>query len=75
MLLENTLERKNSIMLNIIKEELPIEKSLKRKLELMCEFSKTTTTIITWNIRKIDKTAETLTENNKALTLNDNTKE
>lgn len=33
-------------MVNIIKEELPIEESLKRKLELICEFSKTTPTII-----------------------------
>ena len=43
-------------MVNIIKEELPIEESLKRKLELICEFSKTTPTIINGNIRKIDKT-------------------
>ena len=27
-------------MVNIIKEELPIEESLKGKLELICEFSK-----------------------------------
>ena len=67
-------------MINIIKEELPIEESLKRKLELICEFSKTTSTIINGNIRKIDKTIKTLTENNKVLalrvkTLNDNIKE
>ena len=37
-------------MVNIIKEELPIEESLKRKLELICEFSKTTPTIINGNI-------------------------
>ena len=43
-------------MVNIIKEELPIEESLKRKLELICEFYKTTPTIINGNIRKIDKT-------------------
>ncbi len=42
-------------MVNIIKEELPIEESLKRKLELICKFSKTTPTIINGNIRKIDK--------------------
>ncbi|MBQ3021405.1 MAG: recombinase family protein [Bacilli bacterium] len=42
-------------MVKIIKEELPIEESLKRKLELICEFSKTTPTIINCN-RKIDKT-------------------
>ena len=43
-------------MVNIIKEELPIEESLKRKLELICEFSKVAPTIINGNIRKIDKT-------------------
>ena len=49
-------------MVNIIKEELPIEESLKRKLELICEFSKTTPTIINGNIRKIDKTNLTCIE-------------
>jgi hypothetical protein len=43
-------------MVNIIKEELPIEESLKKKLELICEFSKVAPTIINGNIRKIDKT-------------------
>lgn len=33
-------------MVNIIKEELPIEESLKKKLELICEFSNTTLKII-----------------------------
>ena len=37
-------------MVNIIKEELPIEESLKRKLELICEFSKVAPTIINDNI-------------------------
>ena len=27
-------------MVNIIKEKLPIEESLKKKLELICEFAK-----------------------------------
>ena len=49
-------------MVNIIKEELPIEESLKRKLELICEFAKTTPTIINGNIRKIDKTNLTYIE-------------
>lgn len=44
-------------MVNIIKEELPIEESLRKKLELICEFAKTTPTIINGNIRKIDKTS------------------
>ena len=43
-------------MVNIIKEELPIEESLKKKLELICEFSKVAPTIINGNIRNIDKT-------------------
>ena len=28
-------------MVSIIKEELPIEESLRKKLELICEFAKT----------------------------------
>ena len=43
-------------MVNIIKEELPIEKHLRKKLELICEFAKTTPKIINGNIRKIDRT-------------------
>ena len=35
-------------MVNIIKEELPIEESLRKKLELICGFAKTTPTIINW---------------------------
>ena len=54
-------------MLNIIKEELPIEELLKRKLELICEFSKTTPTIINGNIRKIDKTNLTYIEPNRII--------
>ena len=42
------------LVVNIIKEELPIEESLRKKLELICEFEKTTTKIINGNIRKID---------------------
>ena len=53
-------------MVNIIKEELPIEESL-RKLELICEFSKTTPTIINGNIRKIDRTNLTYIEPNRII--------
>lgn len=53
-------------MVNIIKEELPIEESLK-KLELICEFAKTTQTIINGNIRKIDKTNLTYIEPNRII--------
>ena len=51
-------------MVNIIKEEFPIEELLKRNLELICEFSKTTPIIINDNIRKIDKTNLTYVEPN-----------
>ena len=54
-------------MVNIIKEELPIEESLKRKLELICEFSKTIPTIINGNIRKIDRTNLTYIEPNRII--------
>ena len=43
-------------MVNIIKQEVVIEESLKKKLELICEFSNTTLKIINGSIRKIDKT-------------------
>jgi len=68
--LKTILQRKDGIMVNIIKEELPIEESLKRKLELICEFSKTTPTIINGNIRKIDKTNLTYIEPNRIIIKN-----
>lgn len=49
-------------MVNIIKEEITIEESLKKKIEFICEFAKTTPTIINGNIRKIDKTNLTYIE-------------
>ncbi len=49
-------------MVKIIKEETPIEKPLKKKLEFICEFIKTTSTIINGNVRKIDKTNLTYIE-------------
>lgn len=54
-------------MVNIIKEELPIEDSLKKKIEFICEFAKTTPTIINGNIRKIDKTNLTYIEPNRII--------
>ena len=57
-------------MVNIIKEELPIEESLKKKLELICEFAKTTPTIINGNIRKIDRTNLTYIESNRIIIKN-----
>ncbi len=54
-------------MVNIIKEELPIEDSLRKKLELICEFAKATPTIINDNIRKIDRTNLTYIEPNRII--------
>ncbi len=54
-------------MVNIIKEELPIEESLRKKLKLICKFAKETLTIINRNIRKIDKTNLTYMETNRII--------
>ena len=43
-------------MVNIIKEELSLEESLKKKIEFICDFTNTKPTIINGNIRKIDRT-------------------
>ena len=49
-------------MVNIIKQEVVIEESLKKKLELICEFSNTNMKIINGSIRKIDRTNLTYVE-------------
>ena len=43
-------------MVNIIKEELSLEESLKKKIEFICDFTNTKPTIINGNIRKVDRT-------------------
>lgn len=43
-------------MINIIKENINLEESLKNKIDLTCDFTNTTPTIINGSIRKIDKT-------------------
>ena len=43
-------------MLNVIKKELKIEESLKKKIEIICGFCNTSPTFINGSIRKIDKT-------------------
>ena len=42
-------------MINIIKQEMSIDESLKKKLEFICNFCNTTSTFINGSIRKIDK--------------------
>ena len=49
-------------MVNIIKEEISLEESLKKKIEFICEFAKVKPTIINGSIRKIDKTNLTYIE-------------
>ena len=49
-------------MINIIKQEIPFEKTLKQRLEFICEFCKTTPTFINGSIRKIDKSNLTYIE-------------
>ena len=49
-------------MVNIIKEELSLEKSLRKKIEFICDFAKVEPTIINGSIRKIDKTNLTYIE-------------
>lgn len=43
-------------MVNIIKEELSLEESLRKKIEFICDFTNNKPTIINGSIRKIDKT-------------------
>ena len=54
-------------MVNIIKQEVVIEKSLKKKLELICEFSNTTLKSHKCSIRKIDRTSLTYVEPNRII--------
>ncbi len=54
-------------MVNIIKQEVVIEESLKKKLKLICEFSNTTLKIINGSIRKIENNNQIreITEENR----------
>ncbi len=57
-------------MLNIIKQEIEMEKCLKQKLEFICDFCNTTPTIINGSIRKLDKTNLTYIEPHKIIIKN-----
>lgn len=41
-------------MINIIKQEIPIDESLKKKSEFICDFCNTTPKFINGRIRKIN---------------------
>jgi len=49
-------------MINIIKQEITIDKELKKKIEFVCSFCNTTFNIQNGSIRKIDKTNLTYVE-------------
>ena len=49
-------------MINIIKQEIPIDESLKKKLEFICDFCNTTPIFINGSIRRIDMTNLTYIE-------------
>lgn len=49
-------------MINITKQEITIDKSLKKKLEFVCSFCNTNLNIENGSIRKIDKTNLTYVE-------------
>ena len=57
-------------MINIIKQEITIEESLKQRLEFICEFSHTTPTFINGFIHKVDKTNLSYIEPHRVLIKN-----
>lgn len=54
-------------MLNVIKRELRIEETLKKKIEVICGFCNTKPTFINGSIRKIDKTNLSYIEPHRAI--------
>ena len=57
-------------MVNIIKEELSLEKSLRKKIEFICDFTNNKPTIINGSIRKIEKTNLTYIEPHRVIIKN-----
>jgi hypothetical protein len=56
--------------MQIIKQELQFEESLKQRLEFICEFSKVSPTFINGSIRKLEKTNLTYIEPHKVIIKN-----
>ena len=54
-------------IINIIKQEIPIDESLKKKLEFICDFCNTTPTFINGSIGKIDKSNLAYVEPHKVI--------
>lgn len=53
--------------MKIVKKELQFEKSLKQRLEFICEFSNVTPKFINGSIRKVDKTNLTYIEPHRVI--------
>ena len=56
--------------MQIIKQELQFEESLKQRLEFICEFSKVSPTFINGSIRKLEKTNLTYIEPHRVIIKN-----
>ena len=56
--------------MQIIKQELQFEESLKQRLEFICEFAKVSPTFINGSIRKIEKTNITYIEPHQVIIKN-----
>ena len=57
-------------MVNVIKQEVRMEESLRKRLEIICDFCNTTPTIINGSIRKVDKTNLSYIEPHKIIIKN-----
>lgn len=57
-------------MTNIIKKEFDVEEVLRKRLEIICNFCNTISTIINSSIRKVDKTNLSYIEPHKMITNN-----
>ncbi|MGN1298534.1 MAG: hypothetical protein ACI4UE_00905 [Candidatus Scatovivens sp.] len=54
-------------MINIINKKIDVEESLRKRLEIICDFCNTTPTIINGSIRKVDKTNLSYIEQHKII--------
>ncbi len=54
-------------MVNVIKQEVRMEESLRKRLEFICEFCKVKPVIINSNLRTIDKTNLTYLESHRII--------
>ena len=56
--------------MNIIKQEIQFEESLKQRLEFICEFSNVTPTFINGSIRKLERTNLSYVEPHRVIVKN-----